>query len=235
MTDNDSKMNSGNGDDGILKKVKTVNADKTLTLKAPVEPSSGQLAPDPELTLKAAQEAEKFERLHAEETKAKQAQEEIHRLSEAEAEEAFQKYKASQINTILPNVPDNDMWRYCWVSTNMDVSSDNVSVRMRGGWQLVRWEEVPGFKPEVLNNRSATMGDVISFNEMVLMKIPRAVWEKIMNYNHHTAVLEQEAAVRSRVQEVVQDEKAFNNPEYVSPDLQSYGTHRGKKPTYKGV
>jgi hypothetical protein len=230
MTDNDAKINQEYTEaDNSLKK------EKGKSQRAPLlNQVENQAPPDMNATLKAAREAAKFEQLYAEEQQAQQAQRAIAELSDAEAEAQFQKYLDSQVNTILPHVPDDGAWRYCWVPTDSVVSSDNVHVRLRGGWQLVKWGEVPGFTPEVMNNRSATIGDVISFNEMVLMRIPKQVWEKIMTYHHHTATLEQEASIRERAMSLIGDTTKLSNPEYVSEDLQNYGRSR-KKPSFKGV
>jgi len=198
-----------------------------------VKPEAAKFNPyvDPAKTQNAANAAALFAQQYAEESKAQQAMDESQRQSDAEAERVFQQYLDSQVNTILPNVKDDALWRYCWVTTDTHLGGDNVQTRLRGGWILVKWGEVPGLTPDVMNNRSATVGDIVTFNEMALMKIPRKVWEKIMTYHHHTAPLEQEASIKARITGMVGDRSKVASPEYVSPDVQGYG-QTSKKPKF---
>lgn len=243
MEDNSDNIKN----DGTKDAVKSFNLNEDQELKkkrksledAEIQPSAlDQAHVDIEATTKAADMASKFEKQYAEENAALQVAEASRAVGEAEAEALFQNYIDSQVNTILPRILEDPTWRYCWVTTETSLGGDNVQTRLRGKWAFVKWGEIEGLTPDVMNNRSATMGEIITFNEMALMKIPRLVWEKIMNHNHHTQPLGQEAGIRSQIESMVREtsggKKRADDPEYVSPGIQNFGVNN-KRSNFKGI
>lgn len=97
----------------------------------------------------------------------------------------------SSTESVLPVAPNLEGFSLCWIPTEEAARYDNVRTRSNNGWQFVRPEECP---PSFTygNNRSASYGDVVSHNELILMKIPKRARDIKMMIDHHEspAILE---------------------------------------------
>lgn len=100
-------------------------------------------------------------------------------------------------NHILPNPPElNDGYHYFWASTTN--KWDPVEARLRGGYEFVRPEHIPNFEGYHLetqtrmNSGSHGSDNVITCNEMILLRCPQVLFERRMARYHHEMPYEQQ-------------------------------------------
>lgn len=99
-------------------------------------------------------------------------------------------------NDVLPYVPNDDKYHYCWLSTNNQ--TDPIYRRLRIGYELVKKEEMPHLN---LNSTavSSEFENIISINEMVLSRIPLILFNELMLINHHEKPLEEEKLLKANM------------------------------------
>lgn len=100
----------------------------------------------------------------------------------------------------LPTPPNMPGYHMCWLSTTN--SSDTIQRRMKLGYELVRRDELPGFKVEKPN--SAEYSDYVTCNEMVLGKLPIDIYEDVMRTFHEDLPYEEETSIRERMQQTAE-------------------------------
>jgi len=100
----------------------------------------------------------------------------------------------------LPTPPNMPGYHLCWLSTTN--SSDTIQRRMKLGYELVKRDELPGFKVEKPN--SAEYSDYVTCNEMVLGKLPADIYEDIMSVFHNDLPHEEETSIRERMQQTAE-------------------------------
>lgn len=101
----------------------------------------------------------------------------------------------------LPTPPACPGWHYLWLSTTNQY--DPIHKRLRMGYELVKADEIPGFKSYKVG--AGEFEGFISVNEMILAKIPEDVYYDIMSYLHHEKPLEEEDRLRTNAIEHLQD------------------------------
>lgn len=83
----------------------------------------------------------------------------------------------------LPKVPDTRDWHYFWMRVQKGDKGDgqNIVRKMRSKWQYeyVRPSEMPDFAPNAGRHEKID-GDVIQFNDVVLVKCPRIRYVQYM-------------------------------------------------------
>ncbi len=120
-------------------------------------------------------------RLDANETRgARGAENRATEKMEYSDEERLAILRQDRSSTILPDIPSSGEWHYCWL-TNKN-PSDPIWRRKIAGYQLVTWSEMPELQH--INTNSASEGEHITVNEMVLGRTSKAFYQKIMNQNH---------------------------------------------------
>lgn len=110
----------------------------------------------------------------------------------------------------LPTPPSLEGYHLAWLSTTN--AYDPIHKRMRMGYEPVKAEEVPGF--EVYKMRSGEFEGFVACNEMLLFKIPRALYQEMMSFFHHEKPLEEEQMLKNN--DALQDAQA--RPVIASPD-----------------
>lgn len=100
---------------------------------------------------------------------------------------------------ILPDInkskyKDPEM-HYFWASTSN--KSDPVFRRQQMGYVFVRAEELPELARD-FRISEGTFEGCVGCNEMILMKIHRALANELMKINHHEVPLEQEQAIKAK-------------------------------------
>ena len=83
---------------------------------------------------------------------------------------------------ILPTVPSNGEWHYCWLTTHNP--QDHIGMRQRIGYQLVKWADLPEMGH--MNVEGASEDSTIQVREMKLARIRKSLYQKIMHMNHGT-------------------------------------------------
>jgi len=107
----------------------------------------------------------------------------------------------------LPQLQPPPGWHYCWLS--MTSQHDPIHKRLRLGYKPVPMEELmedgkhEGF--EGFKLRDGEFAGSVSCNEMILCKIPQARYQAIMAEFHHHMPLEEEQAIRRKVEESATD------------------------------
>lgn len=96
---------------------------------------------------------------------------------------------------VLPQAPEIPGYHTCWLSTTSSV--DPIYKRLQIGYVLVKQGEVDG-----IGNVRITSGEFegcVAINEMVLGKIPMALYQEIMTINHYERPLEEEGMLKANV------------------------------------
>lgn len=112
----------------------------------------------------------------------------------ASAEELDKLIRNEFEQTALMSPPPIPGYHLCWLATNS--VTDPVQRRIQLGYELVRRSELPGFDPSN-GQELARYEGLVTWNEMVLAKIPEARYQAIMRYHHHYKPLEEEEATRA--------------------------------------
>lgn len=148
----------------------------------------------------------------------------------------WQQFLSAQGTNILPTIPHDESYRYCWLTT-MEKASDNVHTRQRQGWVLVTWDDIEHLgvsKASFGTNRAADISDdLVSCNEMVLARIPTQVWERIMKLYHHDAPTDNEQNIYNQAKATFVDK---NGESVMQEDsgMVAFRAHRNKKANFKG-
>lgn len=109
-------------------------------------------------------------------------------------------------NDVLPNIPNDSKYHYCWLSTNNQ--TDPIYRRLRLGYELVKKED----KPELSIDSVAVSAEYegfISINEMILARIPLELFQELMIINHHERPLEEEELLKANA--VLDEEDSEGN------------------------
>ena len=101
--------------------------------------------------------------------------------------------RAEWQSDVLPAPPPVPGWHFCWLSTTN--STDPIYKRIQKGYELVKANEIPGFKQYRVNE--GEYSDCIACNEMILSKIPEDLYQDIMAYLHHELPMEEEEMLRA--------------------------------------
>lgn len=112
-------------------------------------------------------------------------------------EEYIRRFRVSLVNNILPDLPKIPGYHLCWVPQNSNNQYDTVDFRKRVGYSVVKPEEVPNFM--VGNNRSGQHEGCVSYNELILVKIPDRLYQLYMRDSHHTQPIEQERVIKQNI------------------------------------
>jgi len=182
---------------------------KTLT-PPPSFPSLEQLSPhhlseqDEELIRRNEQSAQESIAAAMKANAAKDVQAKSQRKATEDAKRKFQAYLDNRLDNVLPQLPSEQqdpVWAYAWVPFDETVNkTDNLRTRLVAGWVPVKWGEVPGFEPHALNSRTAQVGEYLCFNELVAVRIERAVRDLYLEHFHHTLPNQLEGNIRDRVE-----------------------------------
>jgi len=101
-------------------------------------------------------------------------------------------------NNILPDPPQqDDGYHYFWASTTN--KWDSIEARLRGGYQYAKPEHIKNFDSYHFQTRmnAGQFGsdNVISCNEMILLRCPKALFEKRMEKYHHQQPYEHQRSI----------------------------------------
>lgn len=127
--------------------------------------------------------------------------------------------RAGMVSEVLPTIPDKLGWHRCWLSTTS--STDPIHKRMQLGYQPVRVSDVPGLEQFKIDG--GQFDGCVACNEMLLFEIPTEVYQDLMMIYHHEMPLEQETAIRERVQNQHEEDSNGQNLSIVEGDFDSLG------------
>lgn len=104
------------------------------------------------------------------------------------------------LNNVLPKTPDIEGYHVMWEST-MDANAGNLRHRLDNlGYTFVKLEECPGYHNHT--SRTSMIPGVVSYNELVAVKIKKGREQMIAKRFHHDMPLVREAAIRKKAAEM---------------------------------
>lgn len=106
-------------------------------------------------------------------------------------EERVELLKRANFQSALPNLPRILGYHVCWVSTTHP--NDTPQGREQLGYTYIQREEVPEFT--FTDQKSADFPGVVTWREMVGMKIPLSTYQAFMEELHHNEPSRQEEAI----------------------------------------
>lgn len=96
----------------------------------------------------------------------------------------------------LPTPPDMPGYHFCWLSTTNQY--DPIYKRMRMGYEAVKPEMSESLKEFThLRAKSGDYEGFITVNEMVLFRIPKEIYQEIMEEYHYNLPLEEEERLKN--------------------------------------
>ena len=116
-------------------------------------------------------------------------------------EERMQDLRDNELTEVLPTPPGRPGYVRCWLSTTN--SRDPIFRRVRQGWTPVMAAECEGYEDFALNVQGSKYNGIISSSEMLLYEIPLQKHNDLMMYYHHVRPLEEESAIRRKLQQAV--------------------------------
>ena len=117
------------------------------------------------------------------------------------AEELTNLLREQALTSALPNPPPIPGYHLCWLSTTNTYTP--ISYYTRLGYVPVKPEEVVGW--HYLKEHSATIGDLVSCNEMVLYKTTEDAYQQIMRTVHHEKPNEEAERLKVNLDMLKQD------------------------------
>ncbi len=121
---------------------------------------------------------------------------------EMDDEEALRRFRTSLTSNILPEVPHIEGYHLCWVPKESNNMFDTVAHRLRLHYTIVKPEELSAGALPSNTNRSAEFEGAVSFNELILMKLPARLYQIYATDTHHTQPLEQERVIKQRIDDL---------------------------------
>ena len=134
------------------------------------------------------------------------------------------------VQSVLPQVPEMPGYHLCWVSTTN--STDPVHKRMQVGYQPVKASEVPGFDQYKIAAENEFNG-CIACNEMLLFKLPNEIYQDLMMIYHSDMPLEQEQAIRDRVNNANEQDSNGRSLLEVEGDFNQLGRQSARSPVFQ--
>lgn len=134
----------------------------------------------------------------------------------------------SLAQTVLPTPPKIPGFHLCWLSTTN--STDPIYKRVQLGYELVRQSEVAGF--EQFKVTGGEFDGCVACNEMVLSKLPDALYQDLMTIFHHDMPLEQEQAIKERVLGQQNEDSTGRPLSTVEGDFNRLGVSPVRNPTF---
>lgn len=122
-------------------------------------------------------------------------------LEEQTIQQKLSMIQAEWNDDILPAIPNDSKYHYCWLSTTNP--SDPIYRRLRVGYEIVKADEMPTFG-EQNRIKSGEFEGCIAINEMVLAKIPLRLYDEIMRIVHFDRPNEEEELLKANI---VKDEE----------------------------
>jgi len=136
---------------------------------------------------------------HAEKIEAAHASEDYSGKSDPEITDAefLKRLRISSASNLLPDAPTIPGYHLCWIPLTSNNNFDTVHFRKQIGYSMVKPEEIPDFM--LLSNRAGQVDGCVSYNEMILMKIPVRLYNLLMKDAHHTQPIEQERVIKQTI------------------------------------
>jgi len=148
----------------------------------------------------------------------------------ASAQQGYDVFRDEWTQEALPKMPPLPGFHLCWLSTTNQW--DPIPRRIRMGYAPAKPEDFPGF--EHLTLKSGQYDGLIGINEMVLFKLPLALYEKIMTKFHHEDPLNEEGSIKRNSEAFAADQVDSDGQALVRLEegMQSLGRRPKRKPSF---
>lgn len=143
-------------------------------------------------------------------------------------QQALANIRAEWNDDILPAVPNDSRFHYCWLSTNNQ--SDPIFRRLRVGYVLVSSTEMPNFG-EQNRVKSGEYEGCIAINEMILAKIPLELYNEIMCIMHFDRPNEEEELLKANMVKKDEDSEGNRLGSVEGDGIQKLGAKR-RRPSF---
>jgi hypothetical protein len=144
------------------------------------------------------------------------------------AEERRRLLRNDWVQEVLPTPPAIPGFHLCWVSTTN--STDPIHKRLRMGYVPVKASEVPGFDQYLV--KDGQFDGCVACNEMLLFKLPMQIYQDLMTIYHHDMPMEQEQAIRERVESTGERDSTGRNLSIVEGDFNQLGRSSSRTPQF---
>ena len=134
------------------------------------------------------------------------------------SEERRRMFRSEWLQEALPTPPEIPGYHLCWLSTTNQY--DPIHKRMRMGYEPVKADELPGF--EHLKVKAGENVGFVACNEMVLYKLPMAIYQDLMMELHYHAPREEQEKIKVQ-QEQLLAQRDSNGRSLVSIEGESMG------------
>jgi hypothetical protein len=135
------------------------------------------------------------------------------------------------LHEALPKPPTIPGWHICWLTTTSQY--DSIVRRQRLGYELVKADEVPGWENQKMH--SGEYAGFIMVNEMILSKIPLALYQEHMREIHHVMPLEEERAIAEGARRFADETRDSSGQELMRLEegTSELGRHVRPPPTFE--
>lgn len=148
-------------------------------------------------------------------------------LTDSERLEAL---KNSYFAQALPDLPHEDGWHECWLTTTNP--RDPIQGRIRLGYEPMRADMFPGWEYAAL--KTGDYAGIIGVNEMLAFRLPMRLYEAYMREAHHDAPNREEEKLSATVQNIRQEAERKKAQLVVEEGTAELGSNR-KRPIFEGT
>ncbi len=132
------------------------------------------------------------------------------------------------LSSVMPNPPEVDGYDTTW-GTSMQDSQGQLRWMLQNGYSFVTPEEAPHYRH--FTPRTAGLDGVISYNELVALKIKKGRKEMLAKKLHHDMPLGLEAALKTEISAL--SDSARNNVKIkMEEGMREMGKAPSKRPTF---
>lgn len=132
------------------------------------------------------------------------------------------------LESVMPDPPIIDGFDTTWGTTMAD-SQGQLRWMLQNGYSFVTVEDAPHYKN--FTPRTAGIEGVISYNELVALKIKKGRKEMLAKRVHHDMPLAMEAALKTQISSLTDGAK-HNVKVKMEEGMRSMGTAPAKRPTF---
>jgi len=124
------------------------------------------------------------------------------------SEERRRMFRSEWLQEALPTPPEISGYHLCWLSTTNQY--DPIHKRMRMGYEPVKADELPGF--EHLKVKAGEHVGFVACNEMVLYKLPNAIYQDLMMELHYHAPQEEQEKIKIQQEQLLSQRDSNGKP-----------------------
>lgn len=169
---------------------------------------------------------------HIDDRQAEQHEFEAERGTLTAPEDQFANFFDEFTQSALPPIPKDPNFHFCWLSTTNQY--DPIQRRIRMGYELVKEESLVGLAP--YKAQSGEYQGFVVCNEMVLARMPMALYQRVMKHLHHDLPNQEAEKIYAKVEDL-KDRVGHSNERpliEVDPGMQSSGEAKPAPRSFQG-